>query len=340
MARLRMNDDYRKKIINRYIDHAEKEDTLEKQAFDTCRIEVEDNYGKAFALAKEVVQRSYRPDDVELCQMLKDRYGSAVDVVAKDKCFYFSKAQGMDTEENSSYGNSREHSEHIDFGLFGSTTNSSYGDSGEKFAFAYFRDELKAKGLNPDIHPQQKDNSENPHKSQHTEACRNELGYSHYHSHNASRDNNIGITNEFDSQYYLDIIGTSHCRSRTIACEPHEFSVFQMFKKKKAQLISAHETWIATIEEQRKAMMTGLKAYRYLDEGVELMNELGVKCDESDLITVNSTGLSMYNPVNLADMVKGMKNKTMTREQKIASRMQYESDNVVVIQTDQQSQVH
>ena len=43
MARLRMNDDYRKKIINRYIDHAEKEDTLEKQAFDTCRIEVEDN---------------------------------------------------------------------------------------------------------------------------------------------------------------------------------------------------------------------------------------------------------------------------------------------------------
>ena len=113
-----------------------------------------------------------------------------------------------------------------------------------------------------------------------------------------------------------------------------------MFKKKKAQLISAHETWIATIEEQRKAMMTGLKAYRYLDEGVELMNELGVQCDESDLITVNSTGLSMYNPVNLADMVKGMKNKTMTREQKIASRMQYESDNVVVIQTDQQSQVH
>ena len=65
--------------------------------------------------------------------------------------------------------------------------------------------------------------------------------------------------------------------------------------------------------------MTGLKAYRYLDEGVELMNELGVKCDESDLITVNSTGLSMYNPVNLADMVKGMKNKTMTREQKIAT---------------------
>ena len=29
MAKLRMNDEYRKKIINRYIDHAESEDTLE-----------------------------------------------------------------------------------------------------------------------------------------------------------------------------------------------------------------------------------------------------------------------------------------------------------------------
>ena len=339
MAKLRMNDEYRKKIINRYIDHAESEDTLEKQAYDTCKKEVEENYPKAFTLAKEVVERSYRPDDVELCQMLKDRYGSAVDVVAKDKCFYFSMAQGMDTEENSSYGRNNEHSEHIDFGLFGSTDSRNYGESGEKFAFAYCRDVLKAKGLNADIYPQQKDNSDNPHKSQHVEACKQELGYSNYHSHNSSNDNNTGLTNQFDSQFYLDIIGTSHCRSRTIACQPHEFSVFQMFKKKKAQLISSHETWISTIEEQRKAMMTGLKAYRYLDEGVELMNELGVQCDESDLITVNSTGLSMYNPSNLADMVKGMKNKTMTREQKISEREAYNNEIALVI-AEGNSQMH
>ena len=86
-------------------------------------------------------------------------------------------------------------------------------------------------------------------------------------------------------------------------------------------------------------MMTGLKAYRFLDEGVELMNELGVKCDESDLIKVNSTGLSMYNPVNLADMVKGMKNKTMTREQKIAQREAYDNEIALVI-TEGNSQMH
>jgi hypothetical protein len=86
-------------------------------------------------------------------------------------------------------------------------------------------------------------------------------------------------------------------------------------------------------------MMTGLKAYRYLDEGVELMNELGVQCDESDLITVNSTGLSMYNPTNLADMVKGMKNKTMTREQKIAQREAYDNEIALVI-AEGNSQMH
>ena len=86
-------------------------------------------------------------------------------------------------------------------------------------------------------------------------------------------------------------------------------------------------------------MLTGLKAYRFLDEGVELMNELGVQCDESDLITVNSTGLSMYNPTNLADMVKGMKNKTMTREQKIAERQAYDNEIALVI-TEGNSQMH
>ena len=67
-----------------------------------------------------------------------------------------------------------------------------------------------------------------------------------------------------------------------------------------------------------------------MTEGVELMTELGVDCDEADLIKVNSTGLTMYNPQNLASMIQGMKNKTMTREQKIAERMKYDEGNTLV----------
>jgi len=34
--------------------------------------------------------------------------------------------------------------------------------------------------------------------------------------------------------------------------------------------------------------------------------------------------LVIYNPKNLADRIKGMKNKTKTREQKIAERIAYQ----------------
>ena len=322
-----MNDEYRKKILNRYIEHAEGEDTQEKQAYLDAKANIMDLYADTFALAKDVVKRSYPDEDVETCQTLKNKYGQPLDVVAKDKCFYFSYAHEVDENAEDDYNTN--YSEHFDFGLYGDCNSSGYSDdSGRKFAYALYRDELKAKDCNPDIFPQHADNQDNPHKSQAVEMNDKELGHGGYSHYSSDRDNSTGIAKDFDRQFYVDIIGVSHCRSRTIACTQAEFETFQMFKKQKSMLISAHATWIDTITAQKKAMAMGLKAYRYLTEGVELMTELGVDCDEADLIKVNSTGLTMYNPQNLASMIQGMKNKTMTREQKIAERLKY--DTVVV----------
>jgi len=58
------------------------------------------------------------------------------------------------------------------------------------------------------------------------------------------------------------------------------------------------------------------------------MTELGFDCDEADLFRTNSTGLVIYNPVNLASMIKSMKNTTITREQKIALRKAYEQTQI------------
>ena len=333
MARLRMNDEYRTKILNRYVEHAEQENTQEREAFLNAQEQVRELYPTTFELAREVVSRSYPQEDVDTCETLKKKYGEPLDVVAKDKCFFFSCASDVDDDENDNT------SEHFDFGLFGQCTGGSYDnyDSGRKFAYAYYRDELKAKDCNPDIFPQQEKNQDNPHKTMAIEKNDKELGYSNYNNWNSSDDNNTRMTQEFDKQWYLDIIGTSACRSRTIACTQVEFQTFQMFKQQKAMVISAHATWIDTIEDQKLAIKTGLKAYRYLTEGVELMTELGVDCDEADLVKVNSTGLTMYNPVNLASMVQGMKNKTMTREQKIAERMKYDT---LVVSTDHSSLSH
>ena len=223
-------------------------------------------------------------------------------------------------------------SEHFDFGLCGdvdvSDDYNSERESGKKFAYAYYRDELKAKDLDADILAKQNGKDDNPHKTKHMDLNDKALGYSGYSRYN-SNDNNIGIAKDFDKQYELDIIGTSHCRSRTIACEKEEFKTFLMFKQAKGQLIVCHQKWIDSITKQCDAMKTGLKAYRYLSEGVELMTELGVTCDEAELIRTNSTGLVIYNPVNLASMIKGMKNTTITREQKIAIRKAYEQNQAI-----------
>jgi hypothetical protein len=324
-----MNTEFRNKFLNRYVDYAEKEITQESDSFNDAREKVDSLYPKAFELATKVVKRSYPEEDVATCRTLKQKYGQPLDVVAKDKCFYFSYAKdelGQDEDESD-----RNVSEHFDFGLYGDLGDSNYsrGETGKQFAYAYKREELKAKDLNPDILAQQNGKDDNPHKTKHTDLNDKALGYSGYSSYNSDDDNNVGIAKDFDSQWYLDIIGTSHCRSRTIACTKEEFGFFQMFKQAKAHVITCHQKWIDSIEKQKSAMKTGLKAYRYLSEGVELMNELGINIDEAELVRCNSTGLTIYNPQNLASMIKGMKNTTITREQKIAIRKEYEKQNSV-----------
>jgi len=322
MSKIRMNTEFRNKILNRYVESAEKETTQEQQAYLGAREKVNSFYPKAFDLARQVVERSYPSEDVQTCRTLKQKYGDPLDVVAKDKCFYFAYT---DKENVDDEGKPIENHEHFDFGLYGDTdTDNGYSnDSGKKFAYAYYREELKAKDLNPDILAQQNGKDDNPHKTKHVDLNDKALGYSGY-SYNNANDNNVGIAKDFDNQWNLDIIGTSHCRSRTIACNQEEFKVFQMFKQAKANVITCHQTWIDSIEKQKTAMKTGLKAYRYLSEGVELMSELDINIDEAELVRCNSTGLTIYNPQNLASMIKGMKNTTISRDQKIAFRKEYE----------------
>ena len=328
MSKIRMNTEFRNKILNRYVESTENENTQEREAFNQAREQVDIMYPKAFELAKLVVGRAYPSDDVQTCKSVKAKYGQPLDVVAKDKCFYFSYAK--DELEEDEDENDRNVSEHFDFGLFGSTGTSEYNDTtGKQFAYAYKREELKAKDCNPDILAQQNGKDDNPYKTKHTDANDKALGFSNYSRYNSDDDNNVGISKQFDSQFYLDIIGTSHCRSRTIACNREEFLIFKMLKQAKSNVITCHQKWIDSIEKQKQTMKTGLKAYRYLSEGVELMKELDIEIDEAELVRCNSTGLTIYNPVNLASMIKGMKNTTMTREQKIAIRKEYEAQNKI-----------
>ena len=316
MSKIRMNTELRNKLFNKIKHTFENEETQEREAFLQARESVDHHYKYASELAKLVVERSYPKEDVAVLRTFKKKYGSPCDVVAKDKCFYF--AHNEDTDED---GETKETKSHFDFGLFGNLNGSEYdNEEGKKFAFAYYREDLKAMDCNPDIFAQQSENKDNPHKTKHVDQCTKALGY------NGSYHNNdhTGMTKSFNDQYYLDVIGTSYCRSRAIACTKDEYTEFENWRIAKGNLVSKHQTWIDTIQKQCDQLKIGLKAYRYLSEGIELATELGIQVDEAELIRTNSTGLTIYNPSNLASMIKGMKNKNQSREAKILASKKYE----------------
>jgi len=326
MSKIRMNTEYRNKLFNKIKDVFEKEETQEQQAFLQAR-EVFNAYQRdTFNVAKKVVERSYPTDDVATLRKFKKKYGDPCDVVAKDKCFYFAHSEDVDED-----GEKTETQSHFDFGLYGNLNGNEYGGSedSEHFAYAYYREELKAKGLNPDIIAQQSGKDSNPHKTKHIEANNKFIG-KHSSSHYSSDDdrNAVGLCKDFNAPYYLDVIGTSHCRSRAIACTKDEYNLFLAWRSAKAKVVSTHQTWIDSIGKQTDQLKIGLKAYRYLSEGIELAKELGIELDEAELVRTNSTGLTIYNPSNLASMIKGMKNKNVSREDKIKARLQYEKQSV------------
>jgi hypothetical protein len=318
MSKIRMNTEYRNKLYNRIKDVFEKEDTQERQGYLEARENFENQQTTAFELARKVVERSYPKEDVAILRQFKKKYGDPCDVVAKDKCFYFSHSEDVDED-----GDKKDTQSHFDFGLFGNLNGNEYGDSDERdhFAHAYYREELKENGLNPDIIAQQSGKDSNPHKTKHVDANNKFLGKGRY-------SESSGMTSKFDEQFQLDVIGTSHCRSRAIACTKAEYEQFEQWRMAKANVVSKHQTWIDSISKQTEQLKIGLKAYRYLSEGIELAKELGIELDEAELVRTNSTGLTIYNPSNLANLIKGMKNKTQTREQKIALRKQYEQSQL------------
>ena len=244
-----MNTEYRNKLYNRIKDVFEKEDTQERQGFLEARENFNESQKNTFELARQVVERSYPTDDVATLRKFKKKYGDPCDVVAKDKCFYFAHQEDVDED-----GDEKETKSHFDFGLFGNLNGNEYGDNEDRehFAHAYYREELKANGLNADIIAQQEGKDNNPHKTKHIDANNKFLGKGRYDDHN-------GITSDYDKNFLLDVIGTSHCRSRAIACTKKEYEIFLMWREAKAKVVSTHQIWIDSIGKQTDQLKIGLK---------------------------------------------------------------------------------
>jgi len=325
MSRIRLNQEYRNKGANRMRVHLEQEDTVEKQKYDSLKAEQIDINDNAWKMAEKIVRRHYTEDDVEKAYYLQNKFEN-VSTIAKDSCFHFhymGKKEEKDYDNNVSIVDANIES-HFDFKLNGDldvNNNSSYSRSDNEYGYALFRDELKAQeDCNPDILIEQDGKENNPHKTKYVENNNDYLG---------NKDKGYG--KQWNDKYQLDLIGRDYCRDRSIACNQDEYMFLIDWKNQKQKFVMAHHNWIKSILDQMKEIKIGLKGYKYLDEALELATELGLNITDAEIIRTNSTGLVIYNPKNLADRIKGMKNKKVkTKAEKIAERLLYEQQNQAV----------
>ena len=309
---IRLNKDYRTAYIKDFRRFLESnKDNPKYEAFLSAKTLCKTRIDDAFKSATEVVHRVYKPKDVSTLQTLQKKYNT-VDATAKDSCFYFAvvdskgnKAKMLD-EDNDEVDKKK----HFNFELDGSLANSEY-DHDDSFAYAWYREELKANGYNPDIDIEQKGNRSNPHHSTMSNSNRQWL-----------KGNDGSSTNWFKvwkENYALDIIGSSGCRSRAIPCTEQEFATFELMLIAKADVVKTHQDWIGSIlratdlvGEQIKAMKTksevDLLAKEYNWEPQISLN----KVFGSALVVNPASGKSM------TDSILGYERKP-SKEEKIAT---------------------
>ena len=312
-SKLRLNTDIRKKIGSLILSHFENEKTPELENFKSAKEDIDTAYASAFKIATNIVQRAYPKDDVATLLKFKKKYGNACDVVAKDSCFYFANTEITPDSET-------DNSEHFNFKLDASMSGR-FGDY--DLAIAYFRDEIKGAGLNPEINVQHQENRSNPHHTQELDKIKKFIGFGY--------DDDKSIKRQWNDKYSLDVIGTSYCRSRTIPCTAKEFDQMKAFKNARQVFVQSHWTWAEAIQKDMRDITLALKDYKYVKDAIDLCGALGLNINENELQRTAGVSLTIYQPENLASLIKSRRikqdNKSVIAQFKKARQAQVASVN-------------
>jgi len=324
MSRIRLNQEFRNKIATRMRVHLEQEHTQEREAFFRVREIIKPLQDETWKLAKTIVRRHYTDEDIKMAYHLQNKFEN-VDTIAKDSCFHFGymgEAEERDQHDKPFMAEKYIES-HFDFKLNGNINGKESGKQND-FAYAMYRDELKNReGCNPDINIEQKDNQSNPHWQKFEDANAKYLGL----GERDSNDTHTSFSANWNNDYVLDLIGREYCRDRSIACKENEYAILMNWQQAKGQLIMAHDKWISSVINQVAKIKTWLKTWKYLDEALDFAKKAKCPIDEAEIIRCNSTGLAIFNPQNCADYLESMKNKNISREQKILARKAYDQQH-------------
>jgi len=257
-------------------------------------------------LVEEIVRKYQPQEDVDTVRRMINKYGSSGGDLHHDNCFNFKYEYEEVDDEGKVSQNYND--TNLNFGLQrGSYRNSDFG-------LAYYRNELKAKGYDPDYRSRWASERRNPRYYECESECDKWLGYSN--SSNEDKGQAIKPVAEWEKDFQLWVIGTSYCHSRQFKVDETTFKVLKQFTIAQDKLIEAHENIFSYTEEKMKKLRLGLKSYRYFDQAKALADKLGVVLNESMMNESSSLALSVYSPENLASLLEDK--VEMTREQKIA----------------------
>ena len=308
--RITLNAEKRKVIADVFQNHFEDNSKF-KKAWQDAKDKYVVMRNQAKTIMEKLVRKHQPQEDVDTIRRMISKYSRSGGELYEDNCFYVSRPITKVDDEGREYDATDE--VHIRF------------DMGRNFARAYYRDELKAKGLNPDFQLSINDDysKRNPKYYNDESACNKFLGFQ------TSSNDDKSITTprmKWEEDFKLWTIGSSYCHSRQYKVDENTMNFFKMYVASADNVIKEHEQMYNYVEGKMKTLRLGLKSYRFYDQAKALADKVGVVLNETMMNESSSLALSIYSPENLASLLEDK--KVMTREEKIAFARQQMQQSV------------
>ena len=305
--KITLNADKRKVIADQfqsfYEDKVKDKLIQAKEQYDLMR-------EKAKEKIEQVVRYHQPQEDVDTIRSMIKKYNRSGGELYEDNCFYVERPIIKVDDEGREYEAKDEI--HVRF------------DMGRNFARAYYRDEMKAKGLNPDYELSLGDDysKRNPKYYNDESAVKEYLGFSH------KRNDATGTEyhkDKWENDFKLWTIGSSYCHSRQFKVDETTMNFFKMYVASADNVIKEHQNIYSYVEGKMQKVRLGLKSYRTFDQAKQLADKVGVVLNETMLNESSSLALSIYSPDNLASLLEDKVEPTKAEKIAIAKKLLQQS---------------
>ena len=331
---VRLNAEKRKSLVIDFRKHCESLDTHEKEAFKQSRDDAKSINESSFITCKEVVERRFPLEDVATLQSLQRKHNT-INAVGTDSCFFFKVTDAPKVLDR--YDDEVDKSKHFSFELDGSLTggytSSHYGrssNSGKNFAYAMYRENMKAVGLNPDCNieadlqaektDQKYSRNTNPYLSQ----CRNDN-----HHWLQGGQGGTDYYQSWKDKHALHIIGTGGCRSRAIPCSDLEFQKFEMMIQARQEVVTKHTQWLQTVVARVSRFKEVIKSMTKFSQVENFANHEKIQWKIDSSILADKFGMDLVISIDdAADSIMNIGAPKPDRADKIKARLLYEQSQI------------